>query len=181
MTRVNGYAAESERTYFTAQPSAEARKAFAAMMEARRIAFGLIRPGRSCSELDGRVNDFLRKEGYGSEVQRLHRTGHGFGLGNHEAPWIAEGSQDVLAENMVISIEPGIYLDGVGGFRHSDTVLLTNGTHEVLTTKYPTELDGLVLRSWKPVTRFKGWLVRRALRLAHKARRTRPAPNRRGV
>ncbi len=91
LTRVNGYAAECERSYFTAAPSTEARKTFAAMMEARRIAFGIIRPGLPCSDLDSVVNDYLRKEGYNGEDQRLHRTGHGFGLGNHEAPWIAEG------------------------------------------------------------------------------------------
>jgi Xaa-Pro dipeptidase len=169
LTRVNGYAAESERTYFTAPPSTQARKAFAAMMQARRIAFELLRPGLSCSELDGRVNEYLRTEGYGSDEQRLHRTGHGFGLGNHEAPWISEGSEDQLAENMVISIEPGIYLSGVGGFRHSDTVLVTQSGHEVLTVR-PTELK--VIHSWKPFTRGKGWLVRRAMRLSHKAGRT---------
>ncbi len=58
LTRVNGYAAECERTYFTAAPSTEARKTFAAMMEARRIAFCMIRPGLPCSELDAAVNDY---------------------------------------------------------------------------------------------------------------------------
>jgi Xaa-Pro dipeptidase len=62
LTRVNGYAAESERTYFTAPPSADASKAFSAMMEARRIALAMIRPGVACGDLDGRVNEFLRKE-----------------------------------------------------------------------------------------------------------------------
>ena len=77
LSRVNGYAAESERTYFTARPSGEVRKAFAAMTEARRIAFGMIRPGVACSEVDTAVNDYLRNEGYSGEDQRLHRTGHG--------------------------------------------------------------------------------------------------------
>ncbi len=172
LTRVNGYAAESERTYFTAPPSPDASKAFTAMMEARRIAFGMIRPGLPCSELDGTVNEFLRKEGYGQEDQRLHRTGHGFGLGNHEAPWVAEGSEDLLAENMVISVEPGIYLRGIGGVRHSDTVLVTKDAHEVL-TKVPIDLGSLVIQGWKPFTQIKGHLVRRAIRLAQKAGRTR--------
>ena len=167
LTRVNGYAAECERTYFTAPPSSVVRKAFSAMMEARRIAFGMIRPGLPCGELDAAVNDFLRTEGYDGEERRLHRTGHGFGLCNHEAPWIAEGSDDRLAENMLISIEPGIYLPGVGGIRHSDTVLVTNEGHELL-TRYPVDLDSLVIRGWKLATRIKGRLVRRALRLADK-------------
>ena len=171
LTRVNGYAAESERTYFTAPPSAETRKAFAAMMEARRVAFSMIRPGLPCSELDATVNDNLRKEGYYGEDIRLHRTGHGFGLGNHEAPWIAEGSEDRLAENMVISVEPGIYLHGIGGIRHSDTVLITKDGHEML-TRYPKDLGSLVIRGWKPFAQLRGQLVRRALRLGRKSQVT---------
>jgi hypothetical protein len=73
---------------------------------------------------------------------------------------------------MVISVEPGIYFQGLGGVRHSDTVLVTKGGHEVLTTKVPTDLESLVITGRKPSTRFKGWLVRRAFRLAHKAGRT---------
>lgn len=167
LTRVNGYAAESERTYFTSPPSTAAKAAFAAMTEARRLAFAMIKPGASCSELDLATTEFLAKEGYTGEDQRLHRLGHGIGLGTHEAPWLAEGSDDRLAENMVISIEPGIYLKGLGGFRHSDTVLVTEGGYELL-THYPTELDALIIRSWKPFTRLKGWLLRLSLRLTNR-------------
>ena len=169
LTRVNGYAAENERTYFTAPPSAEVREAFAAMTEARRIAFGMIRPGVPCSEVDTTVTDFLRNEGYSGEDRRLHRTGHGIGLGNHEAPWIAEGSEDRLAENMVISVEPGIYLPGIGGLRHSDTVFVTKDGCSSLTC-YPTDIETLTIKGWKPLSRLKGWWVRRALGLDKKAR-----------
>lgn len=164
LTRVNGYAAESERTYFTAPVSNEVRTAFAAMSEARRLAFDMIKPGLACSELDATVNAFLSKEGFRDEDQRLHRTGHGIGLGTHEAPWIAEGSEDRLSENMVISVEPGIYLKDVGGIRHSDTVLVTKDGHKRL-TRFPQDLDSLVLQSWKPTARLKGLLVRRRLGL----------------
>jgi Xaa-Pro dipeptidase len=114
LTRVNGYSAESERTYFTSPPSKEAQAAFTAMMEARRLAFAMLKPGLFCSDLDMAINEFLSKEGFQGEDQRLHRLGHGIGLGTHEGPWLAEGSQDRLAENMVISVEPGIYLKGLG-------------------------------------------------------------------
>jgi Xaa-Pro dipeptidase len=166
LLRVNGYAAESERTYFTTSPTLEMQRAYQAMLEARSIAFRMIRPGVACSEIDGAVGDFLMAEGYGGEARRLHRTGHGIGLGNHEAPWIAEGSDEVLAENMVISIEPGIYLDNEwsGGFRHSDTVLVTEDGFECL-TRLPTSLGSLDQRGWKPLARFRGMLVRRALRV----------------
>lgn len=157
--RVNGYASECERTYFLAPPSSEERAAFDAMMEARRRAFELVRPGTPCSEIDATTRTFLQGEGYGQYL--LHRTGHGFGLGNHEAPWVAEGGTDVLQENMVISIEPGIYLPDVGGIRHSDTVLVTRGGYELL-TRYPMDLASLTLTAPKRMTRLRGALVRRA-------------------
>jgi Xaa-Pro dipeptidase len=164
---VNGYSAESERTYFTAPPSAKAKSAFAAMMEARRRALVMIRPGVSCCELDSTVSAFLAEEGFAGEEMRLHRMGHGIGLGTHEGPWLAEGSADRLEANMVISIEPGIYLKDIGGFRHSDTVLVTEGGYELL-THYPTEMESLVVTNWKPVKRRIGWLLWRSLRLSNR-------------
>ena len=162
LTRVNGYAAESERTYFTESPNQEAKHAFAAMMEARRIAFGMIRPGVSCEDLDGKVSEFLEGEGYGGVDKRLHRIGHGIGLGNHEAPWIAEGSTDRLERNMVISVEPGIYLKGIGGFRHSDTVLVTSDGPELLTNA-PTDIGSLTLKASRAFRRLKGRMVKKVL------------------
>jgi Xaa-Pro dipeptidase len=167
LTRVNGYSAESERTYFTSPPSAKAKSAFAAMMEARRLALGMIRPGVSCSELDSTVTAFLAAEGFAGEEIRLHRMGHGIGLGTHEGPWLAEGSTDRIEANMVISIEPGIYLKDIGGFRHSDTVLVTEGGYELL-TQYPTEMESLVVTNWKPVKRCIGWLLWHSLRLSNR-------------
>lgn len=131
------------------------------------MAFRMIRPGLPCAELDGALNEYLRREGYCGEDQRLHRTGHGFGLGNHEPPWVAEGSQDRLTDNMVISVEPGIYFKGIGGVRHSDTVRVTKNNCELL-TKYPMELDRLVIRGWKPCARLKGRLVSGALNLGRR-------------
>ena len=68
----------------------------------------------------------------------------------------------------MISIEPGIYLRGVGGIRHSDTVLVTKDGPEIL-TRFPIELGSLVIRSWKPLTRLKGMFVRKALGLTQRA------------
>lgn len=167
LTRVNGYAAESERTYFTKPPSAERRKAFRAMKEARRLAMELLRPGVSCAEIDGQVNAFLDREGYGESDQRLHRTGHGFGLSHHEGPFLAEGSGDTLAENMVVSIEPGIYVKGVGGFRHSNTIRITADGFEQL-THAPDEIESLTIKAWKPMTRLQGYFVRRSLNVRNK-------------
>ena len=92
----------------------------------------------------------------------MHRTGHGFGLGNHEGPWVAKGSEEVLQANMLISLEPGIYLPGVGGVRHSDTVLVTQEGYELL-TRFPTDLDGLTVTAFKPFNRLQGVVVRQAV------------------
>jgi Xaa-Pro aminopeptidase len=160
LDRVFGYAAECERTYFTALATEDVKNAFAAMLEARRKAYSLIKPGASCADIDAAAKGFLHDEGYGNYL--LHRTGHGFGLGNHEGPWLAEGSTDVLASNMIISIEPGIYLPDIGGVRHSDTILVTDDGYENL-THYPTDLESLTIRSSKPLTRLRGALIRRAV------------------
>jgi Xaa-Pro aminopeptidase len=160
LMRVNGYAAECERTFFLKPPTGAVITAFKTMLEARRRAFEMVRPGASCAEIDCRTKEFLQKEGYGDKL--LHRTGHGFGLGNHEGPWVAEGSQETLKENMLISVEPGIYLPGVGGVRHSDTVLVTMAGYESL-TRYPTDLDQLTVTAYKPNKRLVGIITRRAV------------------
>ena len=164
LTTVDGYSAECERTYFTSRPAREVRQAFDAMMEARQIAFDMVRPGVACAEVDAAANEFLGKEGYGDKL--LHRTGHGLGIAYHaEAPWLAEGSHEVLAAGMVLSIEPGVYFPGIGGVRHSDTVLVTGSGGEFL-TRCPTDLEQLTITGWKPLARIKGALLGRSLRLS---------------
>jgi Xaa-Pro aminopeptidase len=130
------------------------------MQEARRRAYAVVRPGTPCAEVDLAAKRCLQDEGFGPYL--LHRTGHGFGLGNHEAPWVAEGSTEILAENMLISVEPGIYLPGVGGIRHSDTTLVTRDGYENL-TRFPSDLDSMTLLGRRPLQRLQGALVRRAV------------------
>lgn len=161
LTRINGYAAECERTFFTAAPTPEERGRFELMQAARQLAMRLARPGARCHDIDAAVNRFLAEKGW-TQSLRLHRTGHGFGLGNHEPPWIAEGSTDVLAANMVISIEPGLYQAGVGGYRHSDTYLVTDDGVQRLTTS-PDALADLVLPSRSLQQRVRAAFVSRAL------------------
>jgi len=158
--RVNGYAAEVERTYFHQTPSENERELFQHMENARKAAFELVKPGVNCSEIDAAANNYFREKGLTEYL--LHRTGHGIGLGNHEGPYVAEGSADVLEANMVISIEPGIYVPDIGGFRHSDTVLVTNSGAEYL-TKYPRDIDSLIVPEYKMFKRLKGKLIRSAV------------------
>jgi Xaa-Pro aminopeptidase len=161
--RINGYAAECERTFFIDPPSAEDKERFQDITEARRRAFAILKPGVLCSEIDSAANGFLRAKGYEGNI--LHRTGHGIGLGNHEEPWLAEGDDRTLRENMVVSIEPGIYFDDRGGYRHSDTVLITKEGYEIL-THFPVSLEELSLGSGRLISKVKGKIIRSALGLA---------------
>jgi Xaa-Pro dipeptidase len=140
--QADGYSAECERTYFVGSPDKKAKALFETMMEARNIALSLIKPGAVCSEIDKKVLDFLRKKGHADHI--LHRTGHGFGIGSHEAPWIADGSDHVLETDMLVSVEPGIYIPGYAGFRHSDTIWVSD-KGPVSLTKSPTSLDEMTL------------------------------------
>lgn len=142
--QADGYSAECERTYFVGAPDKRARELFETMMEAREIAFSMIKPGMVCGEIDKKVLDFLRAKGHADHI--LHRTGHGFGIGSHEAPWIAEGNDAELLPDELVSVEPGIYIAGYGGFRHSDTIWVTE-EGPVSLTKFPTSLDKLVLEA----------------------------------
>ena len=130
------------------------------MTEARSRAFAMIKPGAKCADIDAVANGFLREKGYGGRL--LHRTGHGFGLGNHEGPWVAVGSDEVLKENMIISVEPGIYLPGIGGVRHSDTVLVTGSGYELL-THYPIDLESLVIKGARLLNQLRGSIIRAAI------------------
>ncbi len=142
--QANGYSAEVERTFFIDQVPNDAKTLFDLTMEARQRAYDLVKPGVRGEDVDRQVLQIIKDAGYGDNI--LHRTGHGFGITGHEPPWVALGSDHVLEKNMVISIEPGIYVDGVGGFRHSDTVLVTHDGCVSL-TQYPDKLEDLILSS----------------------------------
>ncbi len=90
----------------------------------------------------------------------LHRTGHGIGLGNHEGPYVAEGDKTILQENMVVSIEPGIYIEGIGGFRHSDTVRITKDGYQIL-TKCPDDIESMTFTKSRPIQKLKGRIIKK--------------------
>lgn len=137
-----GYISELERTMFIGEPSVEQRRYFDHMMAVQDIAFETIKPGARASEVDAAVQAYYRREGL-METWR-HHVGHGLGQRIHESPFLDVGYDDVLEPGMVLSVEPGLYVPGLGGFRHSDTVLVTETGIERL-TPYPRELEALVI------------------------------------
>jgi Xaa-Pro aminopeptidase len=141
--QADGYSAECERTFFAKHVEARASKIFEDMMQARAMALSKVRDGILCSDIDSATRKLLIDKGYEKNI--LHRTGHGIGIGTHEEPWVADGYDHQLKENMVISIEPGIYFQGYGGFRHSDTALVTKSGYELL-TRTPVDLTSLTVK-----------------------------------
>ena len=139
---INGYGAEIERTFFLGHVPEEARRPFRVMMDARRLAMELTVPGAVMGDVDRRVNAVFENAGYGANL--LHRTGHGIGVTGHEGPFLADGDEREIEPGMVFTIEPGVYLPGVGGFRHSDTVVTTEDGNLSL-TRGPVELEELTL------------------------------------
>jgi Xaa-Pro dipeptidase len=139
---VGGYHAESERTAFVGTPTEKQKEAFTIMAKAQKTGGEAVKEGEKCCDVNEACLTVIKGTVY--EDYLRHRMGHGIGLQGHEPPWIEEGDETVLKSGMVISNEPGVYIPSFGGFRHSDTVLVTEKGGTSL-TKYPKELDSLII------------------------------------
>jgi Xaa-Pro aminopeptidase len=139
---VGGYLSELERSMIIAPVSAKQRRYFDLMVGAQDAAFAAIKPGRPCSDVDRAVRGFMKKHNLMSTWR--HHVGHALGLGGHEAPFFDIGDDTIMKPGMVFSVEPGIYLNGFAGFRHSDTIAVTETGMEML-TYYPRDLASLTI------------------------------------
>jgi Xaa-Pro dipeptidase len=137
-----GYLSELERTMFLGEPTPEQERMFAHMVALQDIAFAAIRPGRPCSEVDDAVRAYFDAHDLGSHWR--HHTGHAIGLRYHEGPFLDSGDHAEMRPGMVFTVEPGLYSPELGGFRHSDTVLVTDDGAEIL-TYYPRDLASLII------------------------------------
>lgn len=138
---LNGYRAELERTVIVGRPTVVQKKAFQSAIEAQQRAIEFIKPGVKLSDVDKMARAVFERDGFGKYA--IHRTGHGLGVSAHEEPFLRYDHHDIIKEGMVFSIEPGIYIPGVGGFRHSDTVIITADGCSLL-TEYPRNLESLL-------------------------------------
>jgi Xaa-Pro aminopeptidase len=137
-----GYNAELERAMIVGAPTDEMRRHFEHMRAAQQVAFAALRPGVTCAAVDRAVlSYFSGQDILGTWSQH---TGHAIGLRNHEAPFLDVGDETVIEPGMVFTIEPGVYVAGLGGFRHSDTVAVTPDGIEVL-TDYPSDIESLTI------------------------------------
>ncbi len=139
---VGGYRSELERTMIVGEPSLEFRKYFDMMLQIQDAAFAAFRPGRTCADVEADVVKAF--EDLGVKEMMRHHTGHGIGLEGHEQPFCDLGDHTEVKPGMVFSVEPGLYVPGVAGFRPSDTIFITDDGCEIATF-YPRDLDSLIV------------------------------------
>ncbi len=136
--RKRSYPADITRTLFLGEPTPELARIFEVVSDASRAAISAVGPGVPMQAIDRAARRVIEAAGYGERF--IHRTGHGLGLEVHESiPQLAEGVEIPLEPGMVMTIEPGVYLPGVGGVRLEDVVIVTETGAEVL-TKLPHKL-----------------------------------------
>jgi Xaa-Pro aminopeptidase len=128
--RLDGYCSDLSRTLILGKADGQFNKIYDIVLAAQKTAEALIRAGMSGEEAHLTAHNIITEAGYGDNFG--HGLGHGVGLQMHEAPRLAKTSKDVLAEGMVFTVEPGIYLSGWGGVRIEDMAVMENGRPRVL-------------------------------------------------
>ena len=137
--QVDGYASDLTRVLVTSKKiPARLSKVYNTVLKAQVAAIKKIRPGVTLKAVDAAARNVIEKAGFGKQFG--HGTGHGFGLEIHETPFISPIHQGKLEANMVVTVEPGIYIEGWGGVRIEDDILVTRDGHEVL-SDLPKQLE----------------------------------------
>ncbi|NWF77587.1 MAG: aminopeptidase P family protein [Chloroflexi bacterium] len=129
--RISGYSSDFSRTLFWGKADKIFREIYNIVINAQAAAIQRIESGMNASEADRLARSVIEQAGYGDTFG--HGLGHGVGLATHESPTLNPSSSDSLADGMVFTIEPGIYLAGQGGVRIEDMVVLEKGKAKVLT------------------------------------------------
>jgi Xaa-Pro aminopeptidase len=129
-SRLDHYCSDMTRTWSAGGPEARLREIYRVVREAQRAAQESIRAGKDSHEVDGVARELIRQAGYGDHFG--HGLGHGVGLAVHEKPGFGKQTRMVLEENMVVTVEPGIYLPSYGGVRLENMVCVTRTGCEIL-------------------------------------------------
>jgi Xaa-Pro dipeptidase len=137
---VDSYASDITRTIAVGEPSDEMKRIYDLVKKANEAGRAAVKPGATCEDVDRAARDVIEQAGFGKYF--THRTGHGLGLDGHEPPYIVKGNKTVLQPGMTFTVEPGIYIEGKGGVRIEDDVLVTKDGGESLTT-FPRELTNV--------------------------------------
>jgi len=131
---VDGYASDITRVFAYGKADAELKNIYEIVWQAKEQAIQICRPALSCDAIDQAAREYITSKGYGENF--VHSTGHGIGLETHEFPYLRSGNQTAVQENMVFTVEPGIYLPGLGGVRLEDMILVTADGFENLTPAF---------------------------------------------
>ena len=126
-----GYVSDITRTVAVGQPDAKLKEIYDIVLEAQLRGMAGIKPGMTGKEADALTRNLITEKGYGEYFG--HSTGHGIGLEVHEGPALSFKSNIVLEPGMVVTVEPGIYVPGLGGVRIEDDTLITLDSNEALT------------------------------------------------
>ena len=137
-----GYHSELERTMVIGAPSDEQRRMFDHMVALQDLAVDTILPGVPCAAVDRAVRAYYEKHDLWESWR--HHVGHAIGMRYHEGPFLDRGDATEIRPGMVFTVEPGLYAPQLGGFRHSDTIAVTETGVEWL-TYYPRDLESLTL------------------------------------
>ena len=140
--RLSGYHSDETVTLALGEVPDETRIIFDTVLEAHDRALAAVAPGVALADLDAIARDHIKTCGYGNYFG--HGLGHGVGLEVHEAPTVSPRSKSIAEEGMVFTIEPGIYVPGIGGVRIEDMVLVTSDGHQTL-TKIPKTFRNILL------------------------------------
>ncbi|UHA57945.1 Xaa-Pro peptidase family protein [Metabacillus litoralis] len=126
-----GYCSDITRTFAVGEPSDELKKIYSIVLEAQLRGMNGIKPGLTGKQADALTRDYIKEQGYGEYFG--HSTGHGLGMEVHEGPALSFKSDTVLEQGMVVTVEPGIYVTGLGGVRIEDDTVITEKGNESLT------------------------------------------------
>jgi Xaa-Pro aminopeptidase len=137
-----GYGSELERTMIVGEPSPEQERFFGHMLAAQTLAIEAIKPGIPCSDIDNLTRAYY--EEHDLMPYWRHHTGHAKSTLIHEAPFLDRGDHRLIEVGMVFTVEPGLYIPEFAGFRHSDTVAVTETGVDWITF-YPRDLESLVI------------------------------------
>ncbi len=121
--KVDGYCADMTRTVCVGQPSDKMKEIYEIVLRAQETAQSAIRPGMKCSDVDKIARDIIDEAGYGECFG--HSLGHGVGIDIHEEPRLASRSEDILVPGHIVTVEPGIYVPGLGGVRIENSCVVT--------------------------------------------------------
>ena len=135
---VDGYCSDMTRTVSVGDPGPDARRMWEVVRRSQQAGRDAVTAGVTCAEVDRASREVIEAAGWGAAFS--HGTGHGVGLEIHEAPRVAKAAGGTLEPGVVVTVEPGVYLPGIGGVRLEDTVVVTDSGADALTS-FPKHLS----------------------------------------